>query len=318
MLRNEFDIAPAVRRRLPLLLGFIGGTGSGKTLSALKVATGIAAGKKFAVIDTENGRALHYAPVEGAKADNVMTFDFDHLELHEPFAPDRYIAAIKACEKYPVVVIDSFSHEWAGDGGVLDMQEHALQRMAGDDYGKRESCKMASWVQPKMAHKKMVSHLLQVAPHVIICLRAEPKVEMKKNERGKFEVVEKSGPTGAHGWFPICDSRFPFELTTSLLLLADAPGVPHPIKLEAQHRVFVSLADPLTAAAGEGFAAWAEGGKSVALPYDARLLNAARALGWESWQIEATLDEHGRNTETTLKAMRAEYRKLHPKDEATV
>jgi hypothetical protein len=50
-----------------------------------------------------------------------------------PFSPARYSEAIAAADKagYPVIVVDSFSHEWAGDGGVLDMQEAELDRMAG-------------------------------------------------------------------------------------------------------------------------------------------------------------------------------------------
>ena len=105
----------AVRENVPLLLGFSGGTGSGKTYSALRVARGLAGGKRFAVIDTESGRARHYAD----------DFEFDHGDLRAPFRPEAYLEAIVAAERagYPVVVVDSMSHVWAGDGGVLDWQE---------------------------------------------------------------------------------------------------------------------------------------------------------------------------------------------------
>lgn len=314
---NEFKFTPGVRGRVPLLVGLVGGTGSGKTFSAMLLALGLAGGKKFAVIDTENGRATHYAPLPGAKADGVTTFDFDHLLLGEPFSPDRYVAAIHAAEKYPVVVVDSFSHEWAGDGGVLDMQESELQRMAGDDYRKRDACRMASWIKPKLSHKKMVSHLLQVVPHVIICLRAEPKVEMTKGSDGKMRVEDKKGPTGKDGWFPICDSRFPFELTMSLLLLADKPGVPNPIKLEAQHRALVSTSEVITAATGRHLLGWAEAGNSAKPDDEPELSPALRkagdALNMEAWQISACLDEHDGDEAKALGYLRAKWREENGK-----
>ena len=56
-----FQFKPAIRENVGLLIGLAGGTGSGKTFSAMRLASGIANGKKFAVIDTEAGRAKHYA-----------------------------------------------------------------------------------------------------------------------------------------------------------------------------------------------------------------------------------------------------------------
>src|SRR3990172_9193561 len=160
----------AVRENVGMLIGLVGGTGSGKTYTAMRLATGITGGKPFAVIDTEARRALHYADM----------FKFDHAELPAPFRPAAYIEAIHAADAagYPVIVVDSVSHVWAGDGGVLDWQEEELDRMAGDDWKKREACKMAAWIKPKMAHKKMVQSLLQVKAHLILCFRAEQKIEM--------------------------------------------------------------------------------------------------------------------------------------------
>jgi hypothetical protein len=48
--------------------------------------------------------------------------------------------------------------------------------------GSRESAKVASWIKPKGAHKKMVSRLLQVKAHLILCFRAEPKIEVVKQD----------------------------------------------------------------------------------------------------------------------------------------
>lgn len=243
---------PGARRNIALILGLAGGTGSGKTFTAMELATGMSGGRKFAVIDTETGRALHYAD----------RFAFDHCDLTPPFRPERYQEAIVAADAahYPVVVVDSTSHEWEGDGGCLEWQEEELQRMAGDDWQKRASCTMTAWIKPKRAHKKLVARLLQLRCHLILCFRAEEKVEMQRGDDGKMKVVPKQSRAGREGWIPICEKRLPFELTSSFLLTAEAPGVPRPIKLEEQHRPFFPLDRPIDRVAGEELAAWAAGG----------------------------------------------------------
>lgn len=247
---------PAVRENVGLLIGLAGGTGSGKTFSAMRLAQGIAGDKPFALIDTEARRGLHYAD----------RFKFDHAELNPPFRPAAYTEAILAAEKagYPVIVIDSFSHEHAGEGGLLDWHEEELNRMAGDDWKRREAVKMAAWIKPKTQHKAMVQRLLQVRCHLIFCFRAEEKVEMIR-EDGKTKIVPKKSRIGLDGWIPICEKNLPFELTCSFLLTADKPGVPQPIKLQEQHRDLFPAGEPITEAAGQRLATWARGG-SVAKP----------------------------------------------------
>src|SRR6266540_6304955 len=107
----------------------------------MRLATGLAGGKPFAVLDTENGRALH-------KADD---YKFKHAALEPPFTPERYAKAVKAADDagFPVIVIDSGSHEYEGVGGVLDIQTAEFERM-----GRRESARMSSWIEPKRRHKR--------------------------------------------------------------------------------------------------------------------------------------------------------------------
>jgi hypothetical protein len=236
----SFTFRPARRENVPLLIGVAGGTGSGKTYSALRLARGLANGQPFAIIDTENGRAKHYAD---------LFPEMRHAEIHAPFRPDKYADAIQAgASEFPVVVVDSMSHEWAGDGGCLDWHD---ELMGGD-----QKKNLSAWIKPKMAHKQMVTRLLQVRAHVILCFRAEPKVEVGKD--GK--IVPKPSLTGLDGWIPIAEKMLPYELTASFLLMADAPGVPKPIKLQEQHRPLVPLGAPLDEQVGRALAEWAAGG----------------------------------------------------------
>jgi len=257
----SFQFKPAIREQVGLLIGLAGGTGSGKTYSAMRIAAGISGNKPFAVIDTEARRALHYADM----------FRFDHGELDAPFTPQAYAEAILAADaaKYPCIVVDSMTHEWAGEGGVLEMQEAELERMAGNDWEKRERVKMASWIKPKMAHKKMVQRLLQMRAHLILCFRAEEKIDMVRDEKTKKMVIgPKVSLIGIDGWMPVCEKSLPFELTTSFLLLASDPGMPKKIKLQEQHRVMFPLDKPLTEESGKLVAAWADGGAPTAIGAD--------------------------------------------------
>lgn len=251
----SYTFRRAVREKVPLIIGLSGGTGSGKTYSAMRMAKGMAHGKPFCVIDTENGRASHYAD----------QFVFDVLDLRAPFTPEAYAEAIQAADKarYPVIVVDSTSHVWAGDGGVLDWHETELERMAGSDYQRREACKVAAWIKPKLAHKHMMQALLQVKAHIILCFRAEEKIEMVK-VNGKMEVRKKESLVGKDGWVPICEKSVPFECTCSFLLLASNPGIPHPIKLQEQHKRFFNPTGTIDEHAGEQLAKWAAGGTDKA------------------------------------------------------
>ncbi len=269
----SFGFRPAMRENVGLLIGLAGSSGSGKTYTAMRLASGITGGKPFAVIDTEAGRAKHYADA----------FKFDHGDLKPPFSPAAYADAIKAADdaQYPVIVVDSFSHEHAGEGGILDMQEAEFQRM-----GARDAVKMTSWIKPKGEHRRMVSRLLQVRAHLILCFRAEEKIEMAKemvDGREKMVVRKKQTATGLDGWVPICEKNLPYELTASFLLMAARPGVPLPIKLQEQHKAIFPLDAPITEQSGKSLATWAAGGVAASKP---NLPDAASAPADEALVIK--------------------------------
>jgi hypothetical protein len=93
----------------------------------------------FAIVDTENGRAKHYAD---------LFPEMRHAEIHAPFRPDKYADAIQAgAAEFPVVVVDSASHEWAGDGGCLDWHDELMgaTRRRTCRRGSSRSCRTRRW-----------------------------------------------------------------------------------------------------------------------------------------------------------------------------
>lgn len=248
----SLEFLPPKRESAPVLVGISGPSGGGKTFSALRFARGLANGQPFAILDTENGRALHYAD---------FFPEMRHANLRD-FSPAAYAAAIADADAqgFPVIVVDSISHEWEGDGGVLRMQEAEFARM-----GSKESARLASWAKPKQEHKALVRDLLRTSAHVVLCMRAEDKVEMVKVD-GKTEVRAKETMTSILGWIPICERRLPFELTLSMLVTPDFPGVPKFIKIQEQFRPFFPEGEPIGEDAGRALAAWAAGGTLAGEP----------------------------------------------------
>jgi hypothetical protein len=261
----------AVREKIGLLFGIAGASGSGKTFSALTLASGLVSDAgKVAVIDTEAGRALHYAPAPGQKADAAKgTFDFLHLDFQPPFTPERYIEAIRAAEDAgaTVIVIDSMSHEWNGEGGCSDIQMAEAERMSMKDgqvqQWKVEAMTAPAWKKPKQRHARMMARLIQTRTHLIFCLRAQEKIKIVKKADGKgTEIVPV-------GFQPLCEKNFPFELSGSMTLHPETPGQPRydlPCKLNAELRGIFKEGQCIGADAGKSLRLWAETGSERAPP----------------------------------------------------
>src|SRR3954469_11869861 len=89
-----FKTEVAVRKKVPVWFGIATPSGAGKTKSMLRTLTGMVSitGGKAGVIDTENNRALSYAPNPGDKADPAKgTYDFVHLPMAPPFDSLSYL-----------------------------------------------------------------------------------------------------------------------------------------------------------------------------------------------------------------------------------
>jgi DNA polymerase III delta prime subunit len=248
----EMIYRPAVRANVGSLIMLAGPAGSGKTKSALRLARGLVGPDGvIALADTDNGRALYYAD----------EFRFNHLPLSEPFRPEKFEAAAVAAQKQKAVVwiCDNFSAEHIGPGGVLDYQEEELQRMAGQDYEKRERMKMVAWIKPKGAHKHMLQRFWQLNCHVILCCQAEKKIELQLQTEGKNRG--KTVPVNL-GYQPICGGDIPYAMTMSFMLDVARPGVPVVIKpLLDDLKPLIDLNGPITEDTGARIAAWARGEK---------------------------------------------------------
>lgn len=161
----QFKKATKTDARLRMAL--MGISGSGKTMTALEVAKGL--GGTTAVIDTERGSASKYADL----------YDFDVLEL-DNFSPDNYIAAVQAAEDagYDNLIIDSFSHEWSGSGGILEIHNDAALKL-------KDSFRAWGGVTPR--HNKVLDKILASRCHIIATMRTKSEYSVTK-DNGKTSI----------------------------------------------------------------------------------------------------------------------------------
>lgn len=178
----------AERKQAKLKIALTGPSGSGKTMSALLLAKGI--GKKIALVDTENASASLYAD----------RFEFDTVVLTPPYTIPKYIDAIISAQSagYDVLIIDSISHAWAGDGGLLAKKE-SLDARGGNSF--------ANWGGISKEHEQFKAILLNCSIHLICTMRSKQDYVLEANEKGK-QAPRKVGLA------PIQRDGMEYEFTT--------------------------------------------------------------------------------------------------------
>lgn len=188
----------AERKQAKLRLALCGPSGSGKTYSALLIAQGLAPGGKVALIDTERGSGELYADLT----------EYDVAPLEPPYTPARYIELIRAAEQagYAALIIDSLSHAWTGEGGVLDMHDKAAA-------ASRTSNRFAAWREVTPQHNALVDTLLGANLHLIGTMRTKTA----------YEVVDDDGKKVPRkiGLAPIQRDGMEYEFTTVIDLSID-------------------------------------------------------------------------------------------------
>lgn len=172
-------IRPALKGRLMMA----GPSGAGKTRCLLIAGTVLAEDGPVLVIDTEKESALTYAD----------DFDFAHLPWHPPFNPAELVDVLHdAGDQYAVIVVDSITHFWRGEGGVLDTA-------AG---------KWTGWKEARPLQEALVDAILMSPAHVL--LGARSKVEHTQETENGRQVVKKLGMAVQQ------DDNLEFELNVAI------------------------------------------------------------------------------------------------------
>ena len=231
----------AQRKQARLKIGLSAPSGAGKTYSALLIAHGICGDwSKIAVIDTENRSAELYSHLG----------EYSVCDIAPPFTPKKYIESINAAVAagFEVLIIDSLSHAWNGEGGLLDMQDKA-QRASKSGNG------FTAWREITPEHNRLVDAILQSNIDVIVTTRAKSEYIMT-DDNGKKNIKKV-------GLAPVFRDGLEYELTTFFDLSQDH------IATASKDRtgLFDSKNFIPSAETGKAFANWRNGG-AVGEPKD--------------------------------------------------
>jgi len=168
---SNFNFRKAEKKSAVLKLAFMGVAGSGKTYSALKIATSLVNPDEVAAIDTERSIAK-YADIFPV---NVLDWDLsdqsNQIEL--------LIEAISIAEKkFKIIVIDSLSFFWSWLVEYVDTLTKT--RFNGNSF--------MGWGVGTPLQKKLIQKILSSPSHIIVTFRAKTEWVMSQ-DGGKMKVV---------------------------------------------------------------------------------------------------------------------------------
>jgi hypothetical protein len=303
----------AERTQARLKIALTGPSGSGKTFSGLLIANGI--GKRIAVIDTENKSASLYAGMEKGP---IAGIEFDILEIDPPYTIAKYVEAIEAAEKdkYDVLIIDSISHAWAGEGGLLDKKTALDSRPNTNSY--------TNWAPITKEHELFKARLLNSDLHLICTMRSKQDYVLEINAKGK------SAPKKV-GLAPIQRDGMEYEFTTVLDLAMDHNA----IASKDRTGLFDGQVFKPSTETGVKIMKWLKAGKPVPKPAAAPLsqgpapepaepladypdeFNSAMATAEQQAKVSAgikALHELGRTDALIWKGITAHVKKAHGRE----
>ncbi len=231
-----FQFQKAERRKQKLRLGITGPGGSGKTEGALALARGLVGESgKIAVLDTENGSAALYAD----------RFDFQHGPISPPYTTAKFLEGMQAAVEagFDLLIIDSISHQWDGEGGILQRKDLADARPGANHW--------TNWGPFTKEHESFRAAILYYPLHIIVTMRS--KMAYQQTESGGRKKVEKLGLQ------PIQREGMDYELTLVFDLQMDHRAT---VSKERTGGLFdgrsIDLKDPETA---DSLKSWLEQGR---------------------------------------------------------
>lgn len=250
----------ASRSQVKIRMSLASPTGFGKTVSALMIAYGITGDwSKIGLIDTENKSASLYA--NHRLPGGFLIGEFQTTQLEPPYTPEKYMAAIKDGEDegFEVLIIDSVTHVWQGQGGLLEYNDS----LGGN--------KFQNWAKTTPRYQKWLDSILQSKCHIITTNRKKQAYALV-DEGGK-KKVEKQGMEDQ-----IRDG-YDYEMTLAFELINDA----HLAKASKDRTsLFMNVPEfIITPETGKTIKAWCDLGEAAIDPLSIAIaeIYAADSLG---------------------------------------
>lgn len=248
------SLKKAKRHKLILAMAMIGPSGSGKTVGGLILAYGMMKAKypeateaevwaKIGLVDTEHERSLVYV---GLTKGDVTIGEFWHWDLKAPYSVARYKEAVEdmKAEGVEVVVVDSLSHAWTGEGGVVDVNDSQSGKNSFSNWNDTN----------KQAYNPLVSFAVgeSTGVHMINTIRSKQGYAMETDDNGKAQVVKV-------GLQPIQRDQFEYEFQIALNVGMDHKAQPS----KDNSDIFEGFHGKVTQAHGAKLYDWLESGVDI-------------------------------------------------------
>lgn len=274
------------RYKSKLRLALTGVSGAGKTLGALMIAQGLTDGdwSKVALIDTEHERARMYA--------NRAEFGigtFLYAPMAPPYSPERYKELVQEAARLVgpdgVVIVDSFSHAWNNEGGVLDIKDRIAAKAGMNSY--------TAWNQAGKEQNNLVNTILAVNCHTIVTMRSKMEYSLQENDRGKMQPVKL-------GLAPIQrdDTEYEFDIVLDI-------ARSHVATASKDVTFLDKYGDVITADLGKRLKAWLDDGVEPQKPVQMTPITAQQ---WKELKVAAG------DNKTIIEAMMRHFGAEKPSD----
>lgn len=181
-------------------LCFWGCPKQGKTHAALAIASSmVGPGGRVGVISSEYGSSKLLSKKFPHDIIDLMVDEYGN-HIANPFASARYEEALRlfVSNGYDAIVIDSLSHAWEGEGGILE-KVNENKNTFSDGWGKVGT--------PMYQH--LIKTILSTKAHIFITIRAKDGYVVEPNKEGK------NVPRNV-GLKPIIKSSFGYEMQLTI------------------------------------------------------------------------------------------------------
>lgn len=242
--RSRLSLAsPAIRPGMKGRMLLSGPAGAGKTYTALLIASILAGPERvtrsIVMVDTEKDSGKTYADLfrlaDGSEG-------YMHLSWGAPYnATDLAMTLREASDSSTdVVIVDSHSHFWRAQGGILDVANG----------------KWTGWNEARPMHADMIDAILSCDCHVILCARSTMEHVQEKDERTGKTTIRKVGMKVQQ------DAELEYEMNIALEI-----DMPHTLHVSKSRTLAVPVGTQYIAGHAEQFAGdyrdWLVGGEPV-------------------------------------------------------
>lgn len=185
----EPKIQKATRTKCAACIQIEGLSGKGKSGVALTIMTALVGGNMdaFLAVDTEKKSLNLFEGLELASGVKITPFDVVPMTPEDGFSPSNYIACKELARKEGKkgIILDSMSHAWQYQGGILDIVARLKQTQ---DRYKRDV--YAVWNDPEVVAEKnkLFEMVRDDDMHTISTVRVKEKMEYT-TENGKPKLV---------------------------------------------------------------------------------------------------------------------------------